>query len=286
MYRLVQFGDVSLEYYNQVEDIGSGATPTSYLPLPEGGALDAFGDRALHPGVVERNKSLRLRVSTETELTALFLQLLALRGKRDKLYRRTASGDIHWQYARLVEVTAQRSHEQTKYKTIQDLTLRFATQEAFWRGDLGGTWYFDDGEYFDSGLSFDSGQEYPLTSSPATFTVSIGESDDAGRAAIRAVRMTVNAGSADITALTIARTGGESLTFGGTIAAGTSLVIDCGTMQVLNNDVDAYDDLALSLTADMAAWFTLQPGDNAITVTFTGGGTGSQIDFSYYEVWY
>ena len=285
MYRLIQFGSVPLEHANQVDDIGSGSTPTSYISLPEGGALDAFGDRTMQPGTIERVKSLRL-VSAETELTALYMQLLSLRGRRDRLYRRTASGDIHWMYARLTEVTAQRTYEQTKYGTLQDLSLRFVTQEAFWRGDLGGTWYFDSGESFDSGLAFDSGQEYPLTTSPTLMTVAVGTISDAGRAAVRAVRMEIHAGIAGMSAVTIARAGGESITFDGTIAANTSLVIDCGTMQVLNNGVDAYDGLSLSPTADMAAWFSLQPGNNPITVTFTGGGTGKQIDFSYYEAWY
>lgn len=285
MYRLIQFGAVRLEHYNQVDDIGSGATPTSYISLPEGGALDAFGDRTMQPGTIERNKSMRL-VATETELTNLYMQLLSLRGSRNRLYRRTASGDIHWMFARLVEVTAQRTYEYTKYKTLQDLTLRFITQEAFWRGDLGGTWLLDSGEHFDSGLALDSGQEYPLTGSPTSLTVSVGTISDAGRAAIRSVRMVIHAGSVGMSAVTIARASGESITFSGTIAANTTLVIDCGTMQVLNNGVDAYDDLSLSPTADMAAWFSLQPGNNPITVTYTGGGTGRQIDFSYYEVWY
>jgi hypothetical protein len=286
MYRLTRYGSFDFECYNQVDDIGSGVTPTSYLALPDGGALDAFGNRQMHPGAVERSKSMRLRVSTETELTDLYLRLLSLRGTRDRLYRRTASGDIHWMYARLVEVTAQRKYDYTKYKIIQDVVLRFVTQEVFWRGDLGGTWYLDDGEFLDSGLAFDSSQEYALTSSPTTFTVSAGESTDAGRAPIRAVRMVIDAGANAMSAITIARAGGETISFDGTILANKTLVIDAGTMQVLNDGVDAYDDLDLSPTADMAAWFTLAPGDNPITVTFTGGGTGRQIAFSYYEVWY
>lgn len=89
-----------------------------------------------------------------------------------------------------------------------------------------------------------------------------------------------------MSAITIARTGGESITFSGTILANKTLVIDTGTMQVTNDGVDAYDDLTLSPTADLAAWFALEPGSNTITVTFTGGGAGKQISFSYYEVWY
>jgi hypothetical protein len=284
MYRLIRFGNVNLEHYNQVENIGSGDTPTAYQSLPEGGALDHFGDQQKHPGAVERTISRRLRGSTPADLEQKYALLLSLRGKRDRLYRRTISGDIHWQYARLVSVSAQRSYEQTKYGIIQDLDLRFITQEAFWRGDLGGTWYFDSGEYFDSGLSFDSGQTYALTTSPTEITIST--SDDVGCADIRALRIRVTVGSEAITSITIARDGGESLTFDGTIAAGKSLIVDTGTMQITNDGVDAYDDLTLSPTADLAAWFALRPGSNPITVTFTGGGTGSTIDFSYYEALY
>ena len=284
MYRITGFSDVSFEHYNQVDSIGSGATPVAYQNLPDGGAIDGYGSQQKHPGAVERSLSRRLRGATQAELEQTFFQLLALRGTRDRLYRRTASGDIHWQYARLVEVTATRTYELTKYNFIQDIELRVVTQDPFWRGDYGGEWYLDDGESFDSGLSLDSGQTYALTSSPTAFAISIDA--DAGRAPIRAVRLQVTAGSAPITSITIARAGGESITFGGAIAVGDVVTIDTGTMQVTNDGVDAYDDLTLSPTADMAAWFSLQLGDNDITVTFTGGGTGSTIDFAYYEAWY
>lgn len=285
MYRLTAFSTVSLQHYNQVDSIGSGATPTAYQTLPEGGALDLYGSQQKHPGMVERSVTRRLKASTQASLESLFFQLIALRGKRERLYRQTASGDIHWQYARLVEITAERSYEQTKYKRIQDISLRFVTQEAFWRGDRGGTWYLNSGEYLNTGLALNSDQTYPLTSSPTSFTITIGASET-GRAAIRAVRLDISAGASSMSAVTIARAGGESITFSGTILANKTLVIDTGTMQVLNDGADAYDDLTLSPTADLAAWFALEPGDNDITVTFTGGGTGKEISFTYYEVWY
>lgn len=284
MYRLISFGFVDLEHYNQVDAVGSGSTPVSYRSMPEGGALDGFGSQQKHPGMVERTKSIRLRGSTETSLEQLYFGLLSLRGKRDRLYRRTVSGDIHWQYARLVEVTANRSYEHSRYRFIQDLELRFVTQEAFWRGDYGGEWLLDSGEYFDTGLAFDSAQMYNLDSSPTEITISIGT--EAGRAPTRAVRIKVTAGSSAITAITITRAAGESLIFDGTIDAGKTLIIDTGTMQVTNDGADAYDDLSLSPTADLAVWFALEPGDNDLTVTFTGGGTGSTIEFNYYEAWY
>ena len=286
MYRLTAFSTVSLQHYNQVDSIGSGATPTAYQTLPEGGALDLYGSQQKHPGMVERSVTRRLKASTQASLESLFFQLIALRGKRERLYRQTATGDIHWQYARLVEVIAERNYEQTKFQSIQDISLRFVTQEAFWRGDLGGVWYLNSGEFLNTGLSLNSGATYPLTTSPTSLTVSIGTVSDVGRAPIRAVRMAISAGASDMSAVTIARVGGESLTFSGTILAGNDLIIDTGTMQVLNDNADAYDDLAISSTADLAAWFALESGDNDITVTFTGGGTGKEISFSYYEVWY
>lgn len=284
MYRLIRFGLIDLEHYNQVDAVGSGATPTAYQNLPEGGALDGFGSMQKHPGAVERAKSLRLRGDTEAALETLYFQLLALRGTRNRLYRRTSQGDIHWMYARLVEINAQRNYDQTKYRFIQDLDLRFVTQEAFWRGDFGGVWVLDSGEYLDSGLAFDSGESYALDGSPKAITITIGT--DAGRAPTRALQMRVTAGSAPITSVTIARAGGESLTFGGSIAAGDVLLIDTGTMQVTNDGVDAYDDLTISPTADLASWFALEAGDNDLTVTYVGGGTGSTISFQYYEAWY
>ena len=286
MYRLTAFSTVSLQHYNQVDSIGSGATPTAYQTLPEGGALDLYGSQQKHPGMVERSVTRRLKASTQASLESLFFQLIALRGKRERLYRQTATGDIHWQYARLVEVIAERNYEQTKFQSIQDISLRFVTQEAFWRGDLGGVWYLNSGEFLNTGLSLNSGATYPLTTSPTSLTVSIGTVSDVGRAPIRAVRMAISAGASDMSAVTIARVGGESLTFSGTILAGNDLIIDTGTMQVLNDNADAYDDLAISSTADLAAWFALESGDNDITVAFTGGGTGKEISFSYYEVWY
>lgn len=286
MYRLIRFDLISLEYYNQVDSVGSGSTPTAYQPLPEGGALDLYGDQQKHPATVERSISRRLSATTEATLEQIYFQLLAQRGKRGRLYRETSTGDIHWQYARLAEVTAERSYEQTKFRRIQDLVLRFVTQEAFWRGDLGGVWYFDSGEYFDGGLAFDSEQTYALPSSPTAFPVEVGSSSDAGRGPVRAVRMTISAGAVNRSAITIARTGGESITFAGTLLAGNDLVIDTGTMQVLNDGVDAYDDLTLSPTADMAVWFALEPGSNPITVTYTGSGADMSIALSYYEAWF
>ena len=85
--------------------------------------------------------------------------------------------------------------------------------------------------------------------------------------------------------VTIARTGGESLTYSGTIPAGGQLVINTGTMQVSCTGVsNAYNNLSLGSTADLAAWFSLRPGSNAITVTYSG--SGASIGFNFRDAWY
>lgn len=287
MYRLFRFGNLILERsaaLNQVENVGSGPTPTNYHPLPEGGALDRYGSRQMAPGVVERVKQARLRADTPEALEDLYFRILALRGKRDKLYRLTTRGDIHWQYARLVEVVAERNYELSRYRMLQDVELRFATQDATWRGTSSWSWTLDAGEVLDTGLDLDRSNRYTLSGSPTVIDLAVGDAADPGRAPVRAVRILVTAGSGEMSNITIARTGGESLTWTGTLPAAGQLVIDCGTMQVTATGTPgAYNNLVLSPT-DMGAWFTLQPGSNQITVSYSG--SGSRIEFRYYEAWY
>lgn len=287
MYRLIRFGTTDLEYRNQVENIGTGPTPTSYFNLPEGGAIDGYGAADKNPGMVEHVKTMRLSASTDLALANLFYGLMALRGKRDKLYRRTSQGAYHWQYARLVEVVASRDYQLTQYKWIQDVELRFACQDATWRGLYRGTWTLNNGIRLNSGYALDTGEVHALTASPCAFTITVGAATDPGRATVRSMTITVSAGASAMSNVTIARTGGESLTYTGTIPSGGQLVIDTGAMRATCTGVTLpYNNLTFAPTADMGAWFTLHPGANPITVTYTGGGAGKSVKFILNEAWY
>ena len=293
MYRLIQFGAVKLDYYNQVDAIGSGETPVSYQILPDGGALDGYGNTNKHPGAVERVKSVRLHGATRAQLEERFFEIMAMRGKRDQLYRRTASGETHRQYARLAAIEGDNDFGYAKYSLIQDIVLRFITQEATWRGDLHGEWLLDSGIYLDGGFDLDSGDPIELTSSPAVITVYNGSTADAGRAPVRSMQIMVITGTVPIQAnsLSISRAGGETVEYIGAIGVpgvSSELIIDTGTMQVTVNGVDAYASFDLSPTADMGGWFTLEPGANTITVEFTkdGAGTNPTIEFVFEEAWY
>lgn len=284
MYRLIRFNEISLDQYDQVDDIGSGATPTSWHNLPSGGALDNFGAAIMRPNVVRRAKSLRLSAETASALDAAYDALLSLYGVRGRLYRQRGDESEQWMHARCVSVNAQISPEDEALFVLS-AEITFETFESTWRGEPAGGWYFDDGFYLDDGLFLDAGTPQSLSSSPTVFTETVGAASDAGRAVVRSMSISISAGDAAMSSITLARTDGETLTFNGTIAAGESLLINTGVMRVTNNGVDAYDDLVFTPTADMGAWFTLLPGDNEITVTFTGGGSGAEIELTYFEAW-
>ena len=290
MYRLTKFGTVSLDYYNQVDPIGSGETPVSYQALPDGGALDGFGRATKHPGAVERVKTVRLYGLTRSQLESRYFELLSMRGKRDLLFRRTAAGDEHWIYARMASVEGENNFSLARFKFFQDLALRFITQEAAWHGEHLGSWFLDSGVYLGSGYELDAGEAVEMTSSPFSFTVYNGSSAANGRAPVRAMQIIVTTGSAGIDAgtLSISRSGGETLEFSAAMAASKQLVINTGTMQVTLDGADAYDDLDFTATADMATWFSLEPGPNTITVEFTKSGAGDNptIEFIFDEAWY
>jgi len=290
MYRLIRFGTTNIEHLNQVEPIGSGPTPTAYQRLPEGGAIDGYGSRQLSPGAVERIKTMRLVAGSEPALESLYFTLLGLRGMRDKLYRRTKSGLIHWMYARLAEVSAARSYESAKYRLYQDMDLRLVCQEATWRGIYQGSWLVGNtGIYLDSAYALDTGVIVTLDQSPKNFTLYNGAQADPGRAPVRSIHMVIQTYDAALSGIIISRNGGESLGWEGDLSAEGQLIIDTGTMQVSGTGVtDPYDGLTLLSTADMAAWLTLLPGANSISVESSGAVPTyyPTIEFIYHEAWY
>ncbi len=287
MYRLVRFGELSLAYYNQVDVIGSGETPTHFIHLPDGGAIDGFGNLQKHPGVTERAKKIRLIGFTEAELSARYFRLLAMRGKRDRLFRRLPNNLEHWQWARLISIDAERRYDQARFKRIQDIELRFVSGEAFWHGAAAGTlWYINDDQYFNSGLYLNT-SAFALTPDATTsLEIIVGSADDPGRSPVRVMTIFVTAGDTDITSLVIERAGGEGLAYLGTIPAGESLVINTGTLQVTLNGEDAYHSCFYVNVTELGSWFALLPGQNDVTVRIEGGGSGAKIDFVFYEAWY
>ena len=244
-----------------------------------------YGDRT-YPAAVMRKKSMVLSAASQVDLAALYMRLLGLAGKRGKLYRRVLDGVEHWQTARLVRVEAGRDYQDAAMQPpAMPVALTFVTNERTWHGNEHRIINLDGSHILDGSWSLITAT--PIAAGNTVITLTHGDEGDAGRAPIRDVRITVTAGSAPITALTITRTDGEVLTYTPTTGIAHILVIDTGTMQVINPDeTDPYSKLGFTPDADMGVWFSLQPGDNVITVSITGGGTGSTILFDFDEAWY
>jgi hypothetical protein len=276
-YRLTRFGTVTLPAGAPRTPIKTGPSVDALVPLPGGGVYDGSGGGR---AALRLPYDLVLRVTaTATSTVALETTLLALRGLRGaraKLWRTLATDETQWCYARLLELPGERGASNILHQPVE---LRWLALSE-WRGARHSAgWDLDAGVLLDDGYYLDEDDVYTLSSSPYAITVANAN------AVIRGVRMTVRAGGAAITALTIRNTtSGCCLTFTGTVAAGDDLVIDAGAQAVTNDGVGAYADLSRDPTYHQnGAWFELWAGDNSVTVTLTGGSTDSTITFEYYE---
>lgn len=119
-----------------------------------------------------------------------------------------------------------------------------------------------------------------LDASPKTVTVANG-----GNLRVDDAVVTVTASGSPITALTVAISGVSEITWTGTLAVGQSLVIDCGTQSVLNNGVAAYSALSRTANHKVPELLRLEPGNNAVVVTRTGGDNASTISIAHYGGW-
>lgn len=274
--RLVRFSTVDLPELDPKWDPGTAPAVDRTLRTA-GGFHDADGTgRAEAALPYERSYAC---VVTETDAVTLRATVTALRGlsrKRAKLWREQVDdGDREWCWARLLTVPM----EQATY-LAQAVELRFLILSP-WQGVRHSSgWVLDDGEVLDDGLYLDETGKYTLSSSPKAITLANGD------APVRDVTITITAGGAAITALTVANaTASCKWAYTGTIASGKKLIMQAGIKALKNDGVDAYGaDFALDGAAHLSPWwFELAPGNNAVTVTFTGGSTDSTITFEYCE---
>ena len=202
-----------------------------------------------------------------------------MRGKRAKLWARTAgAGEARWLWARCQSIGVQRSQRNHHY---QEIVYRFAVPHFGWNGRGYADWELDDGHFFDDGLYLDTDNyEGALASSPDAFTIT-----NRGNRTVTNVILAITAGSAAITAITIA-CGAAHLVWTGTVASGNLLLIDAGSYRVLNDGNDAYSGLSFATNHAIEDWIRLEPGANTLTFTWTGGGSGSVYSLNFWDGWY
>jgi hypothetical protein len=292
MYRLIKFGSTSLEHYNQVETVGSGQLEGGYVRLAGGGAFDLYGTGRVLPGTTEIVKTLRIQAASAADLETKFFGLMALKGKRDRLWRRTVQGHYHWITARLVEIAALRSYQITPFKRIQDVELRFVAQDPCWSGLHHGGWTLDSGVLLDNAYALDSTAVATLNSE--TTYVSLFNN---GNYPVSDIGIIIEPGSANITALTIYTDGvapnedpDTTHLVMDTLPANSTISIDCGSYEVTGVSgmlplEGLYDQLQLGNLHNRATWLTLYPGETRVSIQRTGGGADSKISFFYSDGW-
>ncbi len=240
------------------QPLGSDGSLSGRVQVAGGGAYDAWGDEQA-PAVAG---SIEVRgiwqAVSESAMETKIAALKALRGTRSRLWRSNGVS-TQWRYARLMAVEDPGGRGTP---TTDEISLEFQLQDGPWYGTA-----HDD--------------TTPLDSSPKTITLTNG-----GNVRVTNPILTIKAGSAPITALTVEVSGVSKWTYSGTIAEGKSVVIDCGSRSVENDGTGDYEHFALDATGHLVAdWLQLQPGSNSIKVTLTGGATDSTFRVQFSDGW-
>jgi hypothetical protein len=182
-----------------------------------------------------------------------------------------------WAWARLARVPYV---HQFDHRVHQPLELAFDVF-GLWNGAAHAGTTSDNGQFrFGNMLYLDAAAPTTLDTSPKNITLNNG-----GNYAVDGCGLTITAGGAAITALTVACNGATEWTYTGTIASGQTLHIDAARKIVRNNGADAFGAFALTSNHKLPVWLRLLPGDNTLTVTITGGSTDSTICATYADGW-
>ena len=285
---LSRFGndaELVLPKLNHANSMGTFATATTATQtVGRGGPFDLYGldDAPTGPTVFYLRGTLF--DADPEDLEEDYRELLSYRGKLRRLFRTWPDSDLsEWSYARLMQVNVSRNPNFTN--TVMDASIAFEMRSPNWNGARHGAgWELDSGEYLDSGLDFDdpSADLFALTTTTTDITTT-----NAGNVAVSLVTVTVTAGDAAITSLTMRDTAvpADLFTFNGTIAATKTAVFNFATKRFTNDGANAYADFARSATNPFEQWINIRPGTagQPFRITRVGGGTGSELTLNYYD---
>lgn len=277
-YRIYEFDGVALPDVLPEDDLASGTVASSIVESA-GGSFDwagsarrlprrivvpfagAYGGGSDVVGLVTEDgdriietTNVPIAVGTAALLMRDARDLLTAKiGVRGSLWRRRESDSAaQWRTARLLSVGGTRVVRDVD--AIVNLTANFETTMPGWRASAQST----------ASLLSDA-------------LVSVG-----GTLPVRHAVLTVTA-SATITAVTVySAERGINWTWSGTLAAGTSLVINDEAQTITNAGADAYSGLLLGSGHTAAGWLDLEPGNQAVSVTVVG--TASAVGLAWWDV--
>ena len=256
-YKLTKFGGVSLPGYNRESGLDTAPPLDGFVGTVLGG-YDGYGtDEA--PSSTPYTLTVRAVLSEETDAgqRAAIDGLRALSRTRGQLVRQ-ADDDAseQWATARLENMVHRRITGINGYQVLEFTWL----VESQWHGVEG------------------------------TFSVSLGSSpyalavENPGNRTVTDAILTITAGDAPITSVTITTTNGTHLVWTGTLAATKQLVFDSGAKSITNDGVNAYSGFGYGASHSIDDWLRLA-GSMDISISYVGGGTGAIVGIAFYEGW-
>lgn len=278
--KLERFSTVELPLYNPRLQGGSAPSRSATITLADGRTWDAIGaERAAAALPYTLNYECVALEDDAATLQTTLAALFGLRGKRAKLYRTLLDDDsIQWAWARLTRVPMPSGP--SGQTTHIPLSFQFDVLSS-WRGHYHTVWTLNNGYFLNDGLYLNDGEFVETMSGASPYVITVTNS---GNGICYDPVITITAGGANITALTIA-TSTTDIDWTGTLTAGNSLVIECGAKSIKNNGVNAYSGFAYGGSHTANGWLELPPGDTAITISRTGGSTDSIVQVDFQDIW-
>lgn len=257
--RLTQFGAYALPQNNKQDQIDTGSLAGNQVALIDGQAYDHYGAGVAPEAPATYRVRYEIVASAASTVQTARDAIRALAGARAKLYAQMPDASTRWTWARLTHVGMDR---QPDYVCYQPVELTFQVARPGWSGtDRSATW------------------------TPAASPLNMTASNNGNRM-VRDATLTVLAGATAISNIRLV-CGSCDWTYGGTVAAGKSLVIDCAARSVVNNGIDDYKQLALNAGHTVADWLQLPAAHNPIVVTYSGNAGGdAKFTLVYFDGWY
>ena len=240
--RLFAFDNVALTQYEIDDDIPLEFVSAGQTLPGQAGAYDAFGhDQVRAPLTITRNFELigSSYADIDTQLDALRNRAnLGLRWLEIEMRDLSVRGT----WAKLKRV---QSPNRVGFLEHLPVTLTFEITWP-WFEDVTDIWYLDAGEVLDNSLTFD--RNYSTRSGAGTLTITNNGGD-----AIRRGLMVI-VGASTNPSLTNAANG-YSISYSGTVAAGSTLFIDIGAQTAWLDGASAWPNITLG--ADQIDFFKL-----------------------------
>jgi uncharacterized protein YaiE (UPF0345 family) len=259
MYFYTTFGALTLPTAAPTQDVGAGSVDAPVISLPGGGVYDPYGNEIIPrkgQKVTVQGAFTGANVAAREALAVAAYPLLGTRGTLSRVPDATARTETI--QARLIDLSFSRTADHNRHWPY---SFTFLLLERCWSGAA-------------------ESPSVALDASPKNLAC-----PNAGNVRVTNPVVTITAQTSTITSVTVAVTGVSSWTYTGGIAAGESLVVDCGALTVENNGSDDYAHFALGAAHAIDDWLRIEPGGTTIRVTKTGGGATSTVALSYKDGW-